>query len=166
MCQTVQKTGARREVMFHQRFRCVPVVVRLSGENFPTPLGQFQSIGPKKFQIRQHDQHRDYRCQKGAKSAQTTTTGDGRVSSVTGTPTTCAKNVSKVRQNIENLSELVFHPRFGGVPVVERPSGENFPSPLGQFQSIGQKNFRFQYRTSPMHNNYHFLTSLPHLMKS
>ena len=128
--------------MFHLRFGCVPVVVRPSGENFPIPLIQFQSIGSNQFQIRQYDQHRDYICQKGATSAQTTTTGDGRVSSVTGTPTTCAKNVSKVRQNIENLSELVFHPRFGDVPVVARPSGENLPSPFNQFQSTGEKNFQ------------------------
>ena len=42
---------ARREVMFHLRFGGVPVVVRPSGENFPSPLGQFQSIRPKIFQI-------------------------------------------------------------------------------------------------------------------
>ena len=53
-CRSTGDDGARHEVMFHLRFGGfggVPVVVRPSGENFPSPSGQFQSIGQKKFQI-------------------------------------------------------------------------------------------------------------------
>ena len=52
------------------------------------------------WQSDQYDQHIDYRCQKDAKSAQTTTTGDGRVSSVTGTSTTGDKSAPKVRRKV------------------------------------------------------------------
>jgi len=53
-CLLVPPIRTRREVMFHLRFGGfggVPVVVRPSGENFPSPLGQFQSIRPKILQI-------------------------------------------------------------------------------------------------------------------
>ncbi len=49
--------------------------------------------------------------------------------------------------------ELVFHLQFGGVAVVVRPSGENFPSPFNQFQSIGQKKFQIPIpRVTYVHN--------------
>ena len=42
-------------------------------------------------------------------------------------------------RNFGFFSEPVFDAIFEGVPVVARPSGENFPSPFNQFQSIGEK---------------------------
>ena len=45
-------------------------------------------------------------------------------------------------RNFGFFGELVFHPPFEGLPVVVRPSGENFPSPFNQFQSIGEKKFQ------------------------
>ena len=79
------------------------------------------------------------------------------MSSVTSTATTGAESAPKPSEIIQNdraRRELVFHLRFGGVPVVARPSGENFPGPSNQFQSIGQKNLQI-----PIPD----VTYLPHL---
>ena len=56
--------------------------------------------------------------------------------------TTGAIWVPKRVRNFGFFGEAVFHPLIEGLPVVARPSGENFPSPLVQFQSIGQKKFQ------------------------
>ena len=61
--------------------------------------------------------------------------------SVLNITTTCAIWVQKRVRNFGFFGELVFHPPFEGLPVVARPSGENFPSPFNQFQSIGPKKF-------------------------
>ena len=59
--------------------------------------------------------------------------------SVFNIATTGAIWVSKRVNSGRTSSELVFRLQFGGVAVVVRPSGENFPSPFNQFQSIGPK---------------------------
>ena len=64
---------------------------------------------------------------------------------MTSTATTAAESApkpSKIIQNDRARRGLVFHLQFGGVAVVARPSGENFPSPFNQFQSIGPKKFQ------------------------
>ena len=64
---------------------------------------------------------------------------------MTSTSTTAAKRAPKCAEIVHFFTswrDRVFHPENRGVPVVVRPSGENFPSPFNQFQSIGQKKIR------------------------
>ena len=57
----------------------------------------------------------------------------------------------------------MFDAIFEGVPVGAGPSGENFPSPFNQFQSIGQKKFQIPIpRVSYVHN-LEFVRILPNL---
>ncbi len=80
--------------------------------------------------IGQNDQHVDYSCQKGARFV----------------------------QKIRARRELVFRPQFGCVPVVTRPSGENFPVLLINSNRLVKKNFRFRYRASDIIPTYHFFS--------
>ncbi len=86
----------------------------------------------------QRDEHSDYSCRK------------------------CAKTIHK----ISGFHELVFHPQFGGVAVVVRPSGENFPSPFNQFQSIGQKKFQIPIPRATYVHNLSFVPILRQLNES
>ena len=109
-------------------------------------MGQFQSIGPKKFQI-------PTGVKRVINMTSMTTTGDLMVKSVFNIATTGAIWAPKRVNSGRKSSELVFHLHFGGVAVVVRPSGENFPSPFNQFQSIGQKKFQIPIpRATYVHN--------------
>ena len=82
-----------------------------------------------------------------------TTTGDLTVKSVFNIATTCAIWASKRVSSGRTSGELVFHPLVEDLPVGAGPSGENFPSPFNQFQSIGQKKFQIPIpRLTYVHN--------------
>ena len=86
--------------------------------------------------------------------------------SVLNITTTGAIWVQKRVRNFGFFSELVFHPPFEGLPVVARPSGENFPSPFNQFQSIGEKKFQIPIPHATYVTNLSFVLILCKLNES
>ena len=67
-------------------------------------------------------------------------------------------------RNFGFFSEPVFHPLFEGLPVVARPSGENFPSPFNQFQSIGEKKIQIPIPCATYMTNLQFRTLWVHFI--
>ena len=82
------------------------------------------------------------------------------VKSVFNIATTDAIWVSKRVSSGRTSGELVFHPLVEDLPVGAGPSGENFPSPFNQFQSIGPKKFQIPIPLATYVHNLPFVRIL------